>query len=232
MAIPRTLAVGDYPLDIEALDFLVDPNVAFLLLVVGIAGIAIEAFAPGGILPGLIGLLAFGGGVLGASELTVEPVGVVLLLAGIALIVAEAHLPSGIAGALGVGALTASGFTIFDGGEGDPGVEPIVVIATAVIVGGLSAFAIQRVVAARRNPILTGHEELPGQTGDVRMALDPVGQVFIGGALWRAKSPDSEEPIEVGVRVRVESVDGLTLLVSPIDTPGAGNAPNDPEGDR
>jgi len=230
--ISRTLAASDAPLDIEALDFLVDPNLAFLLLLVGIAGIAIEAFAPGGLLPGLIGVVAFAAGVLGASELTVEAIGVILLLAGAALIVAEAFLPSGIAGAFGVAALSVSGLTIFDTSEGDPGVEPIVVIATAVIVGGLSAFVIQRVIAARRNPILTGEEELPGRTGDVRLALDPIGQVFVEGALWRARPAAGDGPLGVGARVRVESVEGLTLLVSPIETAQASGAASDIEGDR
>lgn len=209
-------AAGD-PLGIEGLDFLVDPNVAFVLLLIGIIGIAIEAFAPGGLLPGLLGVVAFAAGIAGASELTVEPIGVVLLIAGIALIIAEAFLPLGIAGAFGIGAVTVAGLTIFDPDPGDPGIETGVVIAFAVILGFLATFVIQRIVAARHNPVLTGHEELPGQVGMVRKALDPTGQVFVGGALWRAEAAPGHGPVGVADRVRVESVEGLTLTVVPIE---------------
>ena len=70
-------------------------------------------------------------------------------------------------------------------------------------------------VEARREPVWTGEEELPGAEGDVRVAIDPVGQVFVHGALWRAEPADGldAEPIPTGARVRVESVDGLTLKV-------------------
>ena len=63
--------------------------------------------------------------------------------------------------------------------------------------------------------MLTGWEELMGAEGEVRVALDPVGQVFVQGALWRARLADGEEQVPVGARVRVREVDGLTLLVEP-----------------
>jgi membrane protein implicated in regulation of membrane protease activity len=69
---------------------------------------------------------------------------------------------------------------------------------------------------------MTGWEEMIGATGDVRVPLAPVGQVFVGGALWRARladgiaSADARLVEQRGARVRVESVDGLTLYVSPV----------------
>ena len=88
-------------------------------------------------------------------------------------------------------------------------------IGVAVVLGGLLAVAVKKVVEARRSPVWTGEEELPGDEGDVRVAIDPVGQVFVHGALWRAEPAGGRDagPIPTGARVRVESVDGLTLMV-------------------
>ena len=64
----------------------------------------------------------------------------------------------------------------------------------------------------------TGWEELIGRDAEVREALDPLGQVWIEGALWKARAADGNAPIAIGNSVRVESVDGLTLIVSPADS--------------
>ena len=85
-----------------------------------------------------------------------------------------------------------------------------------MLLGGAVLLIGQRSVAAQREPIRAGREELIGELGEVRARVDPVGQVFVGGALWRARSADPEEPLETGYRVRVESIDGLTLTVAPI----------------
>ena len=69
--------------------------------------------------------------------------------------------------------------------------------------------------AHRDEPVRTGWEEIVGAEGKVRIPLDPVGQVFIEGALWRARA-DGEAEIPLGSRVRVEAVDGLTLVVRPL----------------
>jgi membrane protein implicated in regulation of membrane protease activity len=74
---------------------------------------------------------------------------------------------------------------------------------------------VQRAVAARRLPVQTGHEELVGAVAEVRVPPAPEGQVFTNGALWRARLSDGDGPLRAGDRVRVESVDGLTLLVRP-----------------
>jgi membrane-bound serine protease (ClpP class) len=71
-------------------------------------------------------------------------------------------------------------------------------------------------MVAMKRPFATGEEHLVGVQGDVRSRLDPIGQVWIEGALWRARAADLEEPIEAGYRVRVEAVDGLTLTVAPL----------------
>jgi membrane-bound serine protease (ClpP class) len=207
----------DMPFQYDLLQILVNPNVAFLLLLVGFVGIALEFFSPGTIIPGAVGVVSLILGLFGTVQLPVAAIGVVLLILAAGLIIAEAHLPTGgLLGLLGVGALIAGGLLLFDtGGEG-PGISPVLVVLVALALGGSLIFIGQRALAARREPFKAGREELVGEIAQVRKRIDPIGQVFVEGALWRARATDPDEPIEAGYRVRVESVDGLTLTVAPV----------------
>ncbi len=212
----------DMPFQYELLQILVNPTIAYLLLLVGLVGIAIEIFSPGLFIPGTLGVVCFLLGAYGTAQLPVTAAGILLLVVGIAFIIAEAHLPTnGILGAIGVVALALSGLLLFDTGSDQFEVSVPVVITIAVLLGGFMVFATTKVVQARRNPVMGGPEQLIGAPGDVRVALDPAGQVFVGGALWRATLADgadgdeAERVRERGARVRVESVDGLTLRVRP-----------------
>ncbi len=219
----------DMPLQYDVLQVIVNPNVAFLLILVGILGLAIELFSPGLLLPGAVGLVSFVLGLYGTAQLPVTAAGIILLVAGIGLIIAEAHLATfGILGVIGVIALAVSGLMLFDTDSEGFEISAPLVIGVAVVLGGLLLIAVKKVVEARRNPVWTGEEELPGSEGDVRVAIDPVGQVFVHGALWRAEAADESGagPIPPGTRVRVESVDGLTLKVRTVpdrpETPSEG----------
>jgi membrane-bound serine protease (ClpP class) len=214
----------DTPFQYELLQLLVNPTVAYLLLLVGLVGIAIEVFSPGLIFPGTLGLVSFLLGAYGTAQLPVTAAGIALLVVGIGFIVAEAHLPTnGILGAVGVVALGCSGLLLFDTGSDQFEVSVPVVVAVGLLLGGFLAFATHKVVEAHRRPTLTGWEEMIGATGDVRVPLDPVGQAFVGGALWRATlaegagDGDAERLRRRGARVRVESVEGLTLRVRPAE---------------
>jgi membrane-bound serine protease (ClpP class) len=210
----------DMPLQFDLLQILVNPTVAYLLLIAGLMGLAIELFAGGGLIaPGVLGALSLLLGAYGTALLPVTFVGILLLVAGIALIVAEAHLPThGIIGAAGVGALVVSGLLLFDTDSDALEVSVPVVVITGLVLGGLIAFAVQKALQANRSRPMTGWEELVGETGEVRVPLSPVGQVFVEGALWRARPVDDGVTLDRGYRVRVESVDGLTLLVQPVGT--------------
>jgi membrane-bound serine protease (ClpP class) len=208
----------DMPLQYELLQLIVNPTIAFLLLTVGVIGIAIELLSPGLFLPGGFGLVALVLGLYGTAQIPVRLTGILLLVLAVALLVAEAHLATGgLLGVAGIGALVASGLLLYDTDSEAFGVSPPIVIATAVLIGALLLFVIQRAMAAHRDePVRTGWEELVGAEGEVRAPLDPVGQVFVAGALWRATASDPGIAIPIGNRVRVESVDGLTLVVMPV----------------
>jgi membrane-bound serine protease (ClpP class) len=213
----------DMPLQYDLLQILVNPTVSYLLLIGGLMGLAIELFSGGGLIaPGVLGALSLLLGAYGTALLPVTLVGILLLVAGIGLIVAEAHLPThGILGGAGVAALVVSGLLLYDTDSDAFEVSVPVVIVTGVVLGGFAAFAVQRTVLAHREPARTGWEELIGEVGEVRVPLAPVGQVFVEGALWRARPLDEGTTLDRGYRVRVESVDGLTLLVRPAGPAGA-----------
>ncbi len=210
----------DMPFQYQVLEVLVNPNVAYLLILVGIFGLIVEAFSPGLIAPGTIGIISLLLGLYGSFQLPVSLAGVLLLVAGILMIIGEAHLPThGILGVSGVAAIVAAGFLLYPTNTSALEISPVVVVIVGLILGGGLALVVRKAVQARRRPKRTGWEEMVGSIGEVREPIDPVGQIFVQGALWRAELAGANgdgRPLERGVRVRVESVEGLTLHVSPV----------------
>jgi membrane-bound serine protease (ClpP class) len=139
---------------------------------------------------------------------------VALLVVALLLFIAEAHAPTTVFGLMGVGALVGAGFAWRDAGHDLP---VAAIVAAGVILAAFVVFASRKAIAAHREqPVRTGYEELVGDVGEVREPLDPDGQIFIEGALWRARLAEGEGTIDLGTRVRVRSVDGLTLVVEPV----------------
>jgi membrane-bound serine protease (ClpP class) len=138
---------------------------------------------------------------------------VLLLVLALVLFIAEAHVPSGILGILGIAALIGAGLVYRHQGHSLP---IVVIVAVALLLGVLVLLAGRKVLAAHRNePVRTGSEEMAGMTAEVRSTLAPEGQVFTQGAIWHARLRGGEGRVAVGDRVKVESVDGLTLVVRP-----------------
>jgi membrane-bound serine protease (ClpP class) len=144
------------------------------------------------------------------TELAIVLLGVALLM-----FIAEAHAPGVVFGTLGIAALVGAGFAYRDAGHDVP--IPVIIVA-ALVLGGFVIFAARKALTAHRDePVRTGWEELVGSVGEVREPLDPDGQVFVQGALWRAHLAGDGSEVGLGNRVRVESVDGLTLMVTPVE---------------
>lgn len=139
--------------------------------------------------------------------------GIVLLLAGAGLLVAEAHVPS--FGALGLGGvvLLVAGTAIAVDGSGG-GAALIVAVAAIVALGALALLAVmaKATIKAARPRAATGAEALVGHVGVMRREPAPLGQVFVDGALWRAR-PCMEDELHVGDPVVIERVNGLVLSV-------------------
>jgi membrane-bound serine protease (ClpP class) len=145
---------------------------------------------------------------MGGMELTIALLGLALVF-----FVAEAHVPGGVFGILGTATLVGAGFAYREDGHDLP---IAVIVTTSLVLGAFFVIAGKKVLAAHRDePVRTGWEQMVGSVGEVREPLDPAGQVFVDGALWRARLDDGTE-VGLGNRVRVKSVDGLTLVVEQV----------------
>lgn len=142
-----------------------------------------------------------------------EGLAIALLALSLVLFIAEAHAPTTVLGLLGVGALVGAEVAWRNAGHDVP---VVAIVLSGVILAGFVVFASRKAIAAHRDePIRTGSEEMIGAVGEVRAPLNPEGQIFIYGALWRARTTGPDE-IGPGNRVRVKAVDGLTLEVEQV----------------
>jgi membrane-bound serine protease (ClpP class) len=212
------IEVLDMPWTLELLNILIDPNLLYLLFLAGIVGIAWEVFHPGVILPGTLGAVSLILALFGFSIVSINLAGVVLMVFGVVLLALEAWVSAhGLMGISGVIAIAAGGLMLFrTPGEG---VSPLLVIGMSVVAGALLAVVLTKIVAARHRPVVVGAGVL-GLVGHVAVAktrLQPSGQVVIRGELWQAETTDGD--VDPGNEVVVESVEGLTLHVSPVRFP-------------
>ncbi len=142
--------------------------------------------------------------------------GFALLLTGAALLVAEAHVPSGVLGMAAAGALIAGGVIVIAGLGGGAALAVPVGVVLGAAAGGWAIVATRKVAGSRRARIQAGAESLCGRVGVVRGWSDSAGQVFVDGALWRARRgvlDVEDEVLHEGDSIVVERVSGLTLSV-------------------
>lgn len=142
---------------------------------------------------------------------------VVIALIGLGLLLAELLLPTGgVLAVLGVAGLTAAGIVALNSDSDVADYIGGALIALGVISAISFYFISRKVLAAHRDPhVRTGTEEMVGSTAEARSSIDPEGRVWLGGTIWSARLAPGSSPIGLGDRVRVEAVDGLTLVVSP-----------------
>ncbi|HSS41620.1 MAG TPA: NfeD family protein [Solirubrobacterales bacterium] len=150
---------------------------------------------------------------------------VVIAAIGVGLLLAELLLPTGgVLALLGVAGLTVAGVVAFNSESDFADFAGGALIALGVISGITFYFVTRKVLAAHRNEqVRTGSEEMVGATGEARSTIDPDGRVWLEGTIWSARLAEGVGPIQLGDRVRVEAVDGLTLVVRP-DSQTAVNA--------
>jgi membrane-bound serine protease (ClpP class) len=195
-----------------------DPNIALVLMLIGIYGIIFEFMNPGMVAPGVIGAIALLLGLFALNTLPISYAGVALVLLGIGFLIAEAFVPS--FGALGLGGAVALGFgavIMIDSDAAVPAafrVAPEVAGAVVIASAAFSFLVLGAAVRARRRAVVTGAEGLIGSVGEVIRADARSGWVHVQGETWRARWTDGFAP-EPGQRVTVMARDGLTLLVGP-----------------
>jgi membrane-bound serine protease (ClpP class) len=195
------------------LNTLIDPNILPLLFLAGLAGIGFEIFHPGVVLPGALGAVALVTALFGFSVLPINWGGLVLMLLGVALLVTDVLVTShGALTVAGLISLAVGSIMLFSNASGFHTSKPLV-ISVAVALGALWAFAISKAVEVRHRPVEVGAQLIAGSVGEVR----DNGLVFVNGELWQARTAGGEA-LRPGERVRVESLDGLTLTVRPEST--------------
>ena len=142
---------------------------------------------------------------------------IVIALIAIGLLLAELLLPTGgVLAALGVLGLTAAGVVAFESDSDIADYAGGALIALGIVSGVVFWFVARKVLAAHRNEsVRTGTEEMIGAAAEARSSIDPDGRVWLGGTIWSARLAEGATPIRLGDRVRVEAVDGLTLVVRP-----------------
>jgi Membrane-bound serine protease (ClpP class) len=195
----------------RTLAVITNPNVATILILIGIYGIIFEFYTPGFYGPGVIGAICLLLGLYALHLLPVDYTGVALLLLGIALMVAEVFTPG--FGALGLGGIAAFAFgstMLLD--RDVPGFEVAwpLVGGIAIGMGGVMLAIVALAARARRRPALTGANELIGALGPVVDWQGLNGRVRIRGILWQATADRS---LAMGEQIRVTGVNGLTLDV-------------------
>lgn len=194
-----------------------DPNIGFILLVLGALGLYVEFSHPGLIFPGIAGAIL---ALLGLSSLAILPinwVGVALLILAIALFVLEAKFTSH--GILGIGGTVCMvlGAVLLIKGPPEVRIHWGTAISVAVPFALITMFLVSLVIRARRNKVLTGAPGMIGEVGVTRTALEPEGQVLVRGEYWDAMADTN---LAAGSRIRVKAVSGLKLIVEPLSPAG------------
>lgn len=208
----------------QVLSVLINPNVAFLLLAVGVQLVVIELSAPGGWVAGFLGVLCLALAAYAMRFLPLNWLG--LLVIGVSFVLFFLDLKTPGVEALtfaGVGTLVAGALILFNTPIGSPygKVSLPLVVGTALVIGGFFAFVVAQGLRAQKLQPVTGAESLLGRRGIVRAPLDPDGTVWVAGELWTALADDG--PIAEGEQVEVVAVEGLRLRVR--ESSGSENPP-------
>lgn len=201
----------------SAVAALANPNVAYLLLVLGFLGFFLELASPGTSIPGALGVISLILASIGLSQLPFDWRGALLILVAFLLFFADIFLPSlGLLTLSGLALLVAGSYVLFDEAQGVFVNRPLIWAIAAGLVGIFVVIGGFALSVWRRKPA-TGREGLVGAVGTVRKSLDPDGVVFVSGELWQATASGDNDaaapPIAERVPVTVTGMDGLRLLV-------------------
>jgi membrane-bound serine protease (ClpP class) len=214
-AIVRTRGAGIVVLALtplrQLLQWIADPNLAFLFMSLGTLAILYELANPGVGLGGIVGAILLVLALAALSVLPVNAVGVILAVLAAGLLVAELFAPG--IGVFAVGATVAlvlGGAFLFRGGVE---VSPLVLLPTGAVVGGGAVLAGRLIARSRQRRSTAGRDAVIGEVATVRLAHGGSGQVTVGGVWWQARS--NARPLRNGERVRVVDMEGLDLVVEP-----------------
>jgi membrane-bound serine protease (ClpP class) len=192
-----------------------NPNIAYILLMIGLAGLYFEFSHPGAIFPGVIGAIALILAFFAMQTLPVNYAGILLIILAIIFFIMEMKITSyGLLSVAGVVSLLLGSLMLFKGSAPDMKLSLQVVLPTIILISGFFVAVAGLVFRAQISKPTTGSTGLVGEIGVVKKALTPEGKVFVHGELWNARAKD---PIDKDAKVRIVQVVNLTLEVEPVD---------------
>lgn len=198
----------------ELLAVITNPNIAYILMLLGIYGLFFELANPGNILPGVIGGISLLLALYALQVLPVNYAGLGLMILGICFMVGELFMPSfGILGIGGVIAFVIGSVILFDREGGNVAVSLPLIIAVSLLTAGFFFIVIRSLFTASRRPVVTGAEELIGATGRIISDFEGSGVMRLHGEQWQVRS---DAPMREGDAARVVNRDGLILQVEPV----------------
>ena len=204
----------DMTLKQRILAFLMDPNIAFILLAIGALALYAEFNHPGAVVPGTVGLIFILLAVFALNLLPTRFAAVVLILASFVLFALEAKFAThGVLAIGGIVTMVLGALLLVDAPIPEMRVHLWTALAVSVPIGLITAFLMTLALKARRNKVVTGEQGLIGEVGVAQTQLSPQGKVFVHGEIWDAVSSLS---VVAGERVVVRRVDGLQLEVDPV----------------
>jgi membrane-bound serine protease (ClpP class) len=208
--------VIDYDMSLkeQILGFMMDPNIAFLILIIGAAAIYAEFNHPGAVIPGVVGIIFVVLAVFALNLLPLRFAGVALLLTAFILFALEAKFAThGVLGVGGIAVMILGALLLVDGPIPQMRIRVLTAFAVSIPFGLLTLFLVDIAVRARRGKVVTGERGLIGEVGVAQTQLWPEGKVFVHGEIWNASSASRVEP---GQTVRVTAVHDLVLTVEPV----------------
>jgi membrane-bound serine protease (ClpP class) len=209
----RSVAPFGMTLKEHILAYLMDPNIAFLLLAIGALSLYIEFNHPGAVLPGTVGVVFILLALFALNLLPTRFAALVLIVGAFALFAAEAKFAShGVLTVGGITLLTLGGLLLVDSPIPEMRVHLLTALSVSIPLGVITAFLMSIALRARRNKVVTGSQGLLGETAVAQTALSPQGKVFVHGELWDAVA---SVQVPIGQLVVVRGIDGLTLRVVP-----------------
>ena len=194
-----------------------NPTIAYLLISVGLFGIFFEIASPGASFPGVAGSIAILFGIASLGNLDANWAGLMLMGLAFLLFVIDLHSPShGVLTIGGIASFALGSFMLENSSEtATASISRVAVVAVTIIMAVFFLFAVGAVLRTRLNRSTTGKEGLRGAVGEAREPIGPDGYVFVMGELWRARSETGAIPS--GEAIRVVDIDGLTLIVEPVN---------------
>jgi membrane-bound serine protease (ClpP class) len=195
------------------LSVITNPNIAYILMMVGIYGIIFELANPGNIFPGVVGVICLILALYAFQVLPINYAGLALILVGIVLMIAEAFVPSfGILGFGGIAAFVVGSIILMD--EATLNISIPLIGGTALVSAAFFIWVLTRLVRIRRRKVVTGEEEMIGLEGTAMEDFTGNrGRIWLHSESWAA---ESSVPVSEGDPVRVTGMKGLRLEVEPV----------------